>query len=471
MSVQSSQMFILARFGVEGPFEMESRRLIALVRRHRHKLWVSMQAVDIEHRYILCKLKSTGIPRPHPNKIQKLRQPRRTFGTALIRVAPSAAARSNTTEPAAFFRPYNTNRAVPLGNSATIPGETQTTSRAYQAQAPTSTSVFYARSDAQASADPPGTGMSLNNWTQLNSEFKFIDENDEHADIASGERLIDESLVDEVSESSTGMPEAETQAEEAIDESELQKQLAWIQQNCIGEEFLCGCRTCCLAAQPDSIVLAGKFYLETDSMTIQLRAAFATSRMIIFCSHFDSALLLSTFWLYASNLHPMDDTTMETHVLTAIHGSNGRPNSLRRKLNILRVDHDCEDSIGQLRRRLKSHIATLRRGKKAEKSEELERAARAKDREKYREELDRIRRMWQQLILQSLKNKRIRMFREQTSSEALSTFTCAAGRVSFEIITFNNHQVFGYGVAHGLVVHEPMGRISAGEEIPGAGEH
>ncbi|KAJ7920993.1 hypothetical protein B0H13DRAFT_1867135 [Mycena leptocephala] len=72
-------------------------------------------------------------------------------------------------------------------------------------------------------------------------------------------------------------------------------------------------------------------------------------------------------------------------------------------LNILEVDYDREDSIGQLRRRLKNHITTLRRGKKAERSQELGRAAEAK----HREELDRIHRMWLQLIPQSLKNKRI----------------------------------------------------------------
>ncbi|KAJ6610745.1 hypothetical protein B0H10DRAFT_2224787 [Mycena sp. CBHHK59/15] len=70
--------------------------------------------------------------------------------------------------------------------------------------------------------------MSLNNWTQLNSEFQFIAENDEHADIAAGDRVIDESLVNEVLdhlESSAGTPEAETQSSEVITDSELHKQL------------------------------------------------------------------------------------------------------------------------------------------------------------------------------------------------------------------------------------------------------
>ncbi|KAJ7920949.1 hypothetical protein B0H13DRAFT_1867098 [Mycena leptocephala] len=102
------------------------------------------------------------------------------------------------------------------------------------------------------------------------------------------------------------------------------------------------------------------------------------------------------------------NSPFSAHVLTAIHGSNVPPNSLRRVLNILNIDHNGEESIGQLRRRLKSHITSLRRGKKVERSQDLGCAARAKDREKYCEELDWIRQMWPQLIPQSLKNKRIK---------------------------------------------------------------
>jgi hypothetical protein len=46
-------------------------------------------------------------------------------------------------------------------------------------------------------------------------------------------------------------------------------------------------------------------------------------------------------------------------------------------------------------------------------------------REKYHE-LESIRQQWPQLIPQSLKNKCVHKFRDQTSSEALSTFTCAS---------------------------------------------
>ncbi|KAJ6603889.1 hypothetical protein B0H10DRAFT_1957628 [Mycena sp. CBHHK59/15] len=70
--------------------------------------------------------------------------------------------------------------------------------------------------------------MSLHNWTQLNSEFTFVEENGEHADIAAGDRQIDESLVNEIldrMEPDTGTSEAETQPAEAVDESVLHAQL------------------------------------------------------------------------------------------------------------------------------------------------------------------------------------------------------------------------------------------------------
>ncbi|KAJ7315609.1 hypothetical protein DFH08DRAFT_1039826 [Mycena albidolilacea] len=44
------------------------------------------------------------------------------------------------------------------------------------------------------------------------------------------------------------------------------------------------------------------------------------------------------------------------HVFTAIHGSNAPPNSLRRILSILDVDYHGKDSVGQLRRQLKSYM-------------------------------------------------------------------------------------------------------------------
>jgi hypothetical protein len=43
-----------------------------------------------------------------------------------------------------------------------------------------------------------------------------------------------------------------------------------------------------------------------------------------------------------------------------------------------------------------------------------------------RERLESVCQSWPQLVPQSLKNKILRLFHNETSSEALSTFTCAA---------------------------------------------
>jgi hypothetical protein len=73
-----------------------------------------------------------------------------------------------------------------------------------------------------------GTGMSLDSWAQFNSELQFVAENDEHADIAAGDQIIDESLVNEAlshTEPSAETLEAETQSTEPIVNSVLHDQL------------------------------------------------------------------------------------------------------------------------------------------------------------------------------------------------------------------------------------------------------
>jgi hypothetical protein len=112
------------------------------------------------------------------------------------------------------------------------------------------------------------------------------------------------------------------------------------------------------------------------------------------------------------------DAELQVHILTAMYGSKISLNPLCRVLDNLNVMHENADSIRQLHRRLKHYITKLWRGKKVEQSEKLQRIARAKHDAK----LTEIRRIWPQLVPQSVKNKRLRMFRAQTSSEALSTF-------------------------------------------------
>ncbi|KAJ7873616.1 hypothetical protein B0H14DRAFT_2569633 [Mycena olivaceomarginata] len=74
---------------------------------------------------------------------------------------------------------------------------------------------------------------------------------------------------------------------------------------------------------------------------------------------------------------------------------------------------------------LRTLLLVCGEGRKLKGPENKNNAAREKAREEHAEELQRVREMWPQVLPQSVKNQRIHMFREQTGSEALSTFTCA----------------------------------------------
>ncbi|PPQ80093.1 hypothetical protein CVT24_006535 [Panaeolus cyanescens] len=98
---------------------------------------------------------------------------------------------------------------------------------------------------------------------------------------------------------------------------------------------------------------------------------------------------------------------------------NNRP--LRRILECLNISYDKSLSVRKLRRVLKSHIASM--GKAKLKSDTLLANAVA---EKERENVKtNIRLSWPQLVPDSLKEKILRLFKEQTSSESLKTFSCA----------------------------------------------
>ncbi|KAJ7754699.1 hypothetical protein DFH07DRAFT_959733 [Mycena maculata] len=80
--------------------------------------------------------------------------------------------------------------------------------------------------------------FSLDDFTQLNQQLNYIDEHDEHGDIAADDQLIDGSLVDEVLdtiESNMATAEAETQASEASTDSTLQKQLLSVRKRLTAE--------------------------------------------------------------------------------------------------------------------------------------------------------------------------------------------------------------------------------------------
>jgi hypothetical protein len=116
------------------------------------------------------------------------------------------------------------------------------------------------------------------------------------------------------------------------------------------------------------------------------------------------------------------DPDIQVHILTAIYGSKISYNPLRRILSTLDIAYEDGDSLGQLRQKLKTYILRLRRGKDKERAEQQ----RQDEAALHQEQLDFLRRSWPQLVPQTLKNKILRLFRDQTGSEALATFTCAS---------------------------------------------
>jgi hypothetical protein len=116
------------------------------------------------------------------------------------------------------------------------------------------------------------------------------------------------------------------------------------------------------------------------------------------------------------------DPDIQVHILSAVYGSKISSSPLRRVLSNLDVQYDNDDSLPQLRRKLKSYILKLRKGKDTDRIQRQKHDKLVEE----REQLESVRRSWPQLVPQSLKNKILRLFRNETSSDALSTFTCAA---------------------------------------------
>ncbi|KAJ7463028.1 hypothetical protein FB451DRAFT_1180668 [Mycena latifolia] len=102
------------------------------------------------------------------------------------------------------------------------------------------------------------------------------------------------------------------------------------------------------------------------------------------------------------------DPDLQVYILTAIYGT--RP--------FWQVDPEVKTYHKQLR----AYILTLRKGKRVEREQQAKTDAITR----FNEQLQKIRESWPQLVPQSLKDKIITEFREMTSSEALTTFTCAS---------------------------------------------
>ncbi|KAK7055900.1 hypothetical protein R3P38DRAFT_2849495 [Favolaschia claudopus] len=132
----------------------------------------------------------------------------------------------------------------------------------------------------------------------------------------------------------------------------------------------------------------------------------------------------------SNNIHP----DLQIHILTALNGTNLTLVPLRRLLATLNIEYSSSDSLRELRKKLKTHIGILRKGNqaeyKADRRETLNDLRKAEARARYNEKIQHVVDSWPQLVPRSLKDRVFNIFRDQTSSEALSTFTCAACGVS-----------------------------------------
>ncbi|KAJ6482041.1 hypothetical protein C8R47DRAFT_1283386 [Mycena vitilis] len=155
------------------------------------------------------------------NAARVARNPPRTLGLPL-RTAPRFI---NPAAPAPFFAPYNTNQPVPLGSQTT-----QTGRATFYAALGTSRTGLAGENTINGSAASSANGSNQTNisqaeFAQLTDQLEYIEEHDEHADIASGDRVINDSLIDEVLDSTEAdaPAEAETHSSEPGKESALHK--------------------------------------------------------------------------------------------------------------------------------------------------------------------------------------------------------------------------------------------------------
>jgi hypothetical protein len=95
---------------------------------------------------------------------------------------------------------------------------------------------------------------------------------------------------------------------------------------------------------------------------------------------------------------------------------------MSRILTSLDIDHQPSDPLRVLREKLRAYILFLRKGKHIEREQQ----AVYGETTRFNEQVKQIHESWPQLVPQALKDKIIKIFRERTSSEALTTFTCAS---------------------------------------------
>jgi len=115
---------------------------------------------------------------------------------------------------------------------------------------------------------------------------------------------------------------------------------------------------------------------------------------------------------------------LEAYIINhAAHAKNVKPSkkTLRRILKSKGVEFNDDDEVGDLRRRLRSYLTTLRKAKRPE----WDRNHRAEQESEHRHHLDKIREEWPQPAPMELKEDCVRNFRAATSSDSLRQFTCA----------------------------------------------
>ncbi|KAJ7330809.1 hypothetical protein DFH08DRAFT_814896 [Mycena albidolilacea] len=95
---------------------------------------------------------------------------------------------------------------------------------------------------------------------------------------------------------------------------------------------------------------------------------------------------------------------------------------MSRILTSLDIDHQPSDPLRVLPEKLRAYILFLRKGKRIEREQQ----AVYGETTRFNEQVKQIHESWPQLVPQALKDKIIKIFRERTSSEALTTFTCAS---------------------------------------------
>ncbi|KAJ6593172.1 hypothetical protein B0H19DRAFT_1055800 [Mycena capillaripes] len=195
-----------------------------------------------------------GRPR-NPNKVQKTQ---RTLGEPLWMPA-SQASQANQAAPTGFFAPYNTDRPIPRGASANP-------RTSFYSDLPSSNATTERDTASTLNALPSAShGISLQEFSQLSADLNYIEDNDEHADIAAGDRMIDDSLVDDILESTeekTGSLEAETQATEAGKNSKLHEYLKSVKDRIVAEEAKSGKIEC---------YSRGEFYIRPSHPIFTLR--------------------------------------------------------------------------------------------------------------------------------------------------------------------------------------------------------